>query len=178
MGQERTVKNVLVVVDMLKGFCDESAALFVPDSRAIIPFVVRKVEEAYRSAERVIFLKDAHDPDDAEFKMFPPHCVEGTWESEIIPAIPVNEQASIVIPKKRYSGFYNTNLDKVLRALSPRAVEVVGVCTNICVLYTVSDLRNRDYDVIVYREGTASFDREAHEFALKEMEKVLGAKVL
>ncbi|HAG08307.1 MAG TPA: cysteine hydrolase, partial [Desulfotomaculum sp.] len=53
-----------------------------------------------------------------------------------------------------------------------------GVCTNICVLYTVEELCNRDYKVVVYRQGVASFDLQAHNWALVQMESVLGAKVI
>ena len=54
---------------------------------------------------------------------------------------------------------------------------MVGNCTNICVLYTVADARFRDYAVEVPADCVATFDPEAHEFALKQMETVLGAKV-
>ena len=52
---------------------------------------------------------------------------------------------------------------------------VVGNCTNICVLYTVADARFRDYAVEVPADCVATFDPEAHAFALKQMETVLGA---
>ena len=57
-------------------------------------------------------------------------------------------------------------------------VSVVGVCTNICVFFTVEELCNRDKRVVVYREGVASFDEAAHAFALQQMESVLGAQVV
>jgi len=82
------------------------------------------------------------------------------------------------VPKSRYSGFCKTNLNDILRDLDPEIVEVVGVCTNICVLYTVEKLRNRDYKVVVHRDGVASFDQDAHLWALKQMESVLGAEIL
>jgi len=54
---------------------------------------------------------------------------------------------------------------------------LVGVCTNICVLYTACDARMRTYDVTVLRDAVASFDPEAHDFALEQMENVLGVEV-
>ena len=47
---------------------------------------------------------------------------------------------------------------------------LVGVCTNICVLYTAADARMLNYKVTVIKDGAASFSSEAHEFALKEIE--------
>ena len=61
--------------------------------------------------------------------------------------------------------------------LAPEKLIVCGVCTVICVMHTVADARNRDYAVEVPKDCVASFDPEAHEFALKHMEKILGAKV-
>jgi nicotinamidase/pyrazinamidase len=57
-------------------------------------------------------------------------------------------------------------------------VFLVGVCTSICVMETVAGLRNRDYPTFVFRKGVADFDQEAHNFALKRMEKILGAMIL
>jgi len=172
------MKRALVVVDMLVGFLEKGRPLDCgEDARAIVPFVRNKVEEFIRSGQPVIFLKDSHAPDDAEFKMFPPHCVAGTDEAELIEELRPYEHKGIAVPKTRYSGFYNTTLDELLNDLQPDIVEVVGVCTNICVLYTVEGLRNRDYSVIVYRDGVASFDRDAHQFALAQMKDVLGADI-
>lgn len=101
----------------------------------------------------------------------------GTKESELIHELKPYREKGTLVPKTRYSGFYNTSLAGLLEEFAPDVVEVVGVCTNICVLYTVEGLRNRDYAVVVHREGVASFDAEAHEFALAQMKDVLGAEV-
>jgi len=55
---------------------------------------------------------------------------------------------------------------------------VVGVCTSICVMDTVGGLVDRDYAPIVPVRGVADFDPEAHEFALKRMKKIYGARIL
>jgi nicotinamidase/pyrazinamidase len=56
-------------------------------------------------------------------------------------------------------------------------VEVVGVCTSICVMDTVGGLANRDYRIRVPRAGVADFDDEAHQQALQRMERLYGATV-
>ncbi len=55
---------------------------------------------------------------------------------------------------------------------------LTGVCTNICVLYTAADARMRHYKVKVLKDGVASFDEQAHQFALQEMEKTLGVQLV
>jgi nicotinamidase-related amidase len=90
----------------------------------------------------------------------------------------LDDLATEIIPKTRYSAFYGTNLEERIRELSPDRVVMCGVCTDICVLHTVADLRDRDYRVEVPVDCVATFDEEAHAFALKHIERVLGATLV
>ena len=169
--------NVVIVADMIRGFLEEGYPLYLGEkARGIIPNVRRLLDEEKRKGSHIIFLADNHEPNDREFEMFPPHCVKGTVETEVIPELA--DLATEVIPKTRYSAFYGTNLGERLEELSPEKVIMCGVCTDICVLHTVADARNRDYRVEVPAGCVATFDQEAHAFALKHIEKVLGAKVV
>jgi len=168
--------NVVLVADMVRGFCEEGHPLYVgPSIREIIPRIRRLLEDERARGSRIIFIADTHDPDDAEFRMFPPHCIRGSQETQVIPEL--REFATEIVAKNRFSAFYGTDLDERLRALRPEKLLVVGNCTNICVLYTVADARFRDYAVEVPADCVATFDPEAHTFALNQMETVLGAKV-
>ena len=173
--------SVLIVVDMLNDFLRQDGALYCGESaEKIIPFVRRKVSEFISGGQPVIFVIDAHDPQDLEFKRFPPHCIYGSEGSEVISELKslVEEYSFVIrVPKNRYSAFFRTNLNSILKDLDPKSVEVVGVCTQICVMYTVEELCNRDYNVIVHREGVASYDPDAHLWALRQMKEVLGADV-
>ena len=82
-----------------------------------------------------------------------------------------------MIPKRRYSGFFGTDLDITLREREIDTLRLVGDCTNICVLYTAAEARYRDYAVEVPADCVATFDPDAHTFALKQMQTVLGANV-
>jgi len=169
-------RRLVLVVDMVRGFCEEGHNLYVgPSIRQIIPRIRDLLQREREAGSHIIFLADTHDPDDLEFKMFPPHCIRGTEEPEIIPEL--QEFASEVIPKRRYSGFFDTNLAQRIEEIKPGKIIIVGDCTNICVLYTAADARNRDYEVEVPADCVTTFDPAAHEFALKQMESVLGVKV-
>ncbi|NOZ19799.1 MAG: cysteine hydrolase [Planctomycetes bacterium] len=173
------MRKALIVIDMVKGFFVEGNALYCgPEARKIIPFVKAKLEECEAAGDLIVFVCDNHDPDDKEFAAFPPHCVKGTEETEVVDELKEFAGRHPVLPKRRYSAFFDTTLGGVLQKAKPELVEVVGVCTNICVLFTVEDARNGDYPVRVYAEGVASFDQEAHEFALKQMETVLAVEVV
>ncbi|NLC76813.1 MAG: cysteine hydrolase [Clostridia bacterium] len=173
--------KALLVIDMLNDFCTPEGVLALDQegkvyAEPIIPFVVQKLKEALAEGWKVIFVMDHHDPDDLEFQRFPRHCVRGTAGGEVIRELAEQleeKDRAHYVTKQRYSSFYNTGLDKLLEGV--QEVHVVGVCTNICVLYTVEELCNRDIRTVVYRDGVASFDPEAHRFALHQMETVLGA---
>lgn len=168
--------NAVLVIDMLRGFMEEGCPLYCGDrARRIIPDIRRLLEQEIARGSKIFFICDYHDKDDAEFKMFPPHCIAGTTEVEVIPELA--QYTGEIIPKKRYSAFYGTDLEARLKKLNPEKVIVCGVCTDICVCHTVGDARNRNYPVEVPVDAVASFDEKAHYFALEHMEKVLGAKL-
>ncbi len=171
-------KTALIVADMLNDFIDPQGSLYVGASgRKLIPFVAARMEETRTSDGVVIFICDAHAPDDREFKYFPRHAVKGSWGSRVIPELPV-KPGDIRLDKTRYSAFSTTNLDEVLQREQVQRVAVVGVCTSICVMETVKELFDRDLPTLVYREGVADFDPEAHAFALKHMARIFGAEVV
>ncbi|MFC1912359.1 cysteine hydrolase family protein [Chloroflexota bacterium] len=168
--------NAVLVVDMLRGFLEEGYPLYIgAEARRIIPKIQGLLERELARGARVFFLCDRHAPDDLEFKMFPPHCVESTAEAEVIPELA--EYPGEIISKRRYSGFFDTDLEEKLKEIKPGKIIVCGVLTNICVMHTVADARNRDYQVEVPVDCVASPDDMAHRFALEHMEKVLGAEL-
>ena len=169
--------NAVIVVDMLRGFLEKGNPLYCGEkARKIIPHVEKLLAEEQQKGAAIFFIADCHVPDDLEFRMFPPHCVAGTPETEIIPELSKFVK-NPVISKSRYSGFFETPLAEELKKLKPEKLIVCGVCTDICVLHTVADARNRDYAVEVPTACVASFDFEAHQWALRHMEKILGVKL-
>jgi nicotinamidase/pyrazinamidase len=168
--------NAVLVVDMLRGFLEEGYPLYIGEKcRSIIPNIRNLLDREKAEGATIYFICDNHAPDDLEFKMFPPHCIEGTVETEVIPEL-AGYQGE-VIPKKRYSGFFGTALESKLKELNPDKLIVCGVLTNICVMHTIADARNRDYEVEVPAGCVSSPDEDAHRFALDHIEKVLGAKI-
>ncbi len=171
------MSNVVLVVDMLVGFMESGHNLYCgDDSRKIIPNIQRLIEREQAMGSTVMFICDNHDPDDLEFQMFPEHCIRGTREAEVIAELAKYE--GDVIHKKRYSAFFETDLEQRLKALSPDTVIICGVCTDICVMHTASDARNRDYAVEVPVDCVATFDPQAHEYALDHMKKILGVRLV
>ena len=172
------MSNVVLVVDMLKGFLEPGHNLYHADSRRIIPNVHELISREIAAGSEILFLADNHDPDDLEFNIFPVHCVVGTEETEVVPELSEFVPGRVLVPKKRYSGFFNTDLAGRLADSAPEKLMVCGVATNVCVMHTISDARNRDYEVEVYSDCVSGPDAEAHRWALSHCQRVLGAKVI
>lgn len=100
--------------------------------------------------------------------------VEGSVYAEILPDLaPVNDEP--VVTKKRYSGFFQTDLELVLRGLEVRTLFLCGVNTNNCVLATVYDGFSRDFRLVVLADACGSMNGEAyHDAALRQIEAALG----
>jgi nicotinamidase-related amidase len=157
---------------MLNDFVKESAPLEVPKAREIIPNIRREIENARQRNFSIIYLCDAHDEDDPEFKVWPVHCVKGTKGAEIVDELKP-EDNDIVIEKVSYSGFYNTELDDILKKLGIKSLIVTGILTNICVLYTSVDALMRGYEIDVIEDCVAGINEEDHNFALRQLKQIL-----
>src|SRR5436305_15233865 len=116
--------------------------------------VVDMLNDFLEDGGRIIWLCDEHPPVDGEFRKRTVHCLRTSWGAQIVDGLtrrPDEER----IPKRRFSGFFETDLDLRLRELGIRTVIVVGIVTNICVRSTVHDAFFRGYDVIVPRDCVA-----------------------
>lgn len=171
-------KTALLVIDMLNDFIEPGGALFVGKTVShIIPEIQKKLSSYRHEKKPIVFVCDSHDAKDPEFEMFPSHCVEGTRGAEVYKDLrPLPGEH--IIRKKRFSSFFETDLEKHLKDEGVDTVELTGVCTQICVLYTCYEARNLGFKVIVDRRCVDSFEKSAHEFAIKEMERTLGAKII
>ncbi len=169
--------KALLIIDMLRDFLEKNGVLFIGNPEEIIQNVSSRLQEWRSQGDPVIYIMDRHLQGDAEFKMFPPHCLAGERGSEVVDVLAPRD-GDFLIFKRRYSAFFGTDLDLTLRELGATEIELAGVCTQICVLYTAADARMRQYDVTVRKSCVASFDDKAHEFALKEMKETLGVQII
>ncbi|MBA7558951.1 Peroxyureidoacrylate/ureidoacrylate amidohydrolase RutB [subsurface metagenome] len=162
---------------MLNDFIREDGKLYIGDGGGKIISPIKKELERFRREKNTVFyICDCHRSNDKEFNLFPPHCLSGTEGANIIEELKPSKN-DFIIHKRRYSGFFQTDLDISLREEGIIGLELVGVCTNICVLYTAVSARMLNYKVTVLKDAVASFDQLAHNFALKQMKDVLGVEI-
>ena len=87
-------------------------------------------------------------------------CTKGSWDWQIIGKID-NRENDYYIEKTRFSSFYNTNLENLLRCLKVNTLVICGLSTNINVESTVRDAFNRDFNVIVPKDAAETYSDEA-----------------
>jgi len=167
----------LIVVDMQRDFCYENGALYIGENAKRVIDPLRKVIESARGKMPVIYTQDWHRKNDIEFKIWKPHCLMNTEGAEIIKELEP-EEGDYIVRKRRYSGFYGTDLDLVLRELEVDRLFVAGVATNICVLHTVSDAVLLNYKVNVLEDCTATLDDYSQNYAIKHMADILHARII
>jgi ureidoacrylate peracid hydrolase len=102
-----------------------------------------------------------------------PVCQDGTSGSEYFGGIRP-AAGDIVVTKHRFSAFYGTDLDMILRAHGVRTVVLTGVSTHVCVETAARDAFVRDYYTVVVGDGTAAYSQEEHETALKLIDRFFG----
>ncbi len=170
--------KALIVIDMLVDFIKPEGALYIgPMAEDLVPAVKERIDKYRSEGGLVIYLSDRHLEDDVEFAMFPPHGLHGSEGEKIIDEL-APKPGERIIYKRRFSAFFGTDLDLTLRDKRVTELELVGVCTNICILYTAAFASMLSYKVTVPKKAVASFDLEAHNFALQEMDKTLGIDII
>ncbi len=157
--------SALLVVDMQCFFLDAQSPTYTCGGSAIIP-AVQRVLHAFRAAKRpVIFTRHVHHPGDLDSGImgwwWEGKCLEGSPESEVHPDLAPRPGEKVVF-KHRYSAFYNTDLETVLRCLRIEDIVIAGVMTNLCCESTARDAYYRDYRVFFLADGTGSVHEEMH----------------
>ncbi len=156
-------RAALLVIDMQEFFLDPKSPSFTCGGLAIIPTLQRLIA-AFRAAARpVIFTRHVHHPDHLDSGImgwwWQGMCKEGTPESEVhrdLAPLPAEK----VIFKHRYSAFYNTDLETVLRCLKIEDLVISGIMTNMCCESTARDAYFRDYRTFFLADGTGSIPEE------------------
>lgn len=169
--------SALLIADMIVDFVDPSGKLYVPGIQKIVPSLAALAEEARSLGVPVIYVNDAHEPDDDEFDQWPEHAVKGTRGTEVIEELePL--PGDHVLEKKRYSAFFNTGLAELLESLGVRHLVITGTVTNICVFVSAIEALMRGYSVTVPREAVHALSDSDQELALDQIERVFGGEVV
>jgi nicotinamidase/pyrazinamidase len=165
--------TVFVDIDTQFDFVVPSGALYVPGAERLAGVFAKLNQQALRQGSIVISTTDAHAENDAEFAVWPPHCVAGTWgqlkppgtlldKRVSIPSVrskfSIEGAAQILVEKQQLDCFTNENLPEVLRALDADRYVVYGVVTEYCVECAVTGLLKTGKRVELIEDAIQSLD--------------------
>ncbi|MEO3858741.1 cysteine hydrolase [Acrocarpospora sp. B8E8] len=166
---------VLIVVDIQGGGVPEA------ESRTEIPHMGGRSERVARvenligdcraKGVPVVFIQEVHKPSLVDIGreldgVEGPHCVEGWPETELAPHIRPRPE-EFLIRKRRYSAFFGTELEIVLKAHRAQTVLLIGGLTDVCIHYTAVDAHQHDYHVKVLTDCVGGSSQRAHDAALE-----------
>lgn len=179
----KKMKEVLVVIDMVKGFVQEGN-MYDEGINNITEEIVNIVKKFINKDDKeIIAFKDVHTESSKELEVFPEHCLEGTIEAELIDQLIPYEKAMRVFEKNSTSGFVTKKFMKYLRKNKYKINKfvIVGCCTDICIanfaipLINYINEYNLDIDVEVVVNAIETYDAEYHN---REEYSNLGLKMM
>jgi nicotinamidase-related amidase len=171
LGEGSDMKTALVIVDMLRDFVDGRLA-----NPAAKPTIQRIGEMADAARGRkdwiVVYGNDAHRPGDLELRLFGEHAMVGTPGAEVVEEL-TPTSGDIVVPKRYYSAFTQTDLEATLLVHDVGRVVIVGQHTDCCVRHTSYDAYLRGLEVVVPADATAVFQPLSEEAVQARQERAL-----
>lgn len=150
--------TAVLVVDMVNDFCKPGGSMVLPGYEKLVPPQLQIMKAVRQAGGLVVYIVDAHRRGakcDREFLKRSPHCYEGEWGSEIIDELAPQPDDQTVI-KRRFSAFFNTDLDVTLKDWKIDTLIFLGVALNICVRATVHDAFFNGYRNFVVEDGVAA----------------------
>jgi nicotinamidase-related amidase len=159
-------RMTLLIIDMLNDFFRRHDHLAEQCVR-LVASINTLTEEFRRHGQPIIWVRQefAADLHDAFLDMRKHNLrvtMAGTDGCEILPELDHRADDKTIV-KKRYSAFFGTDLEEMLKNLHPDLLVVAGTNTHACVRTTVIDAYQRDYEVVVATECIASYDETHHE---------------
>lgn len=158
--------TAMIVVDMQNDFVASGAALETPAARAVVPKLADALKICRDAGIKVIYTAHVHRRDGCDMGLFddmhPPIAnraalVDGTPGVDIYPEL-APAPGEHVIKKHRYSGFFGTDLDMILREWGVDTVIISGTTTENCCHATARDAMFRNYRVVFLSDATATYD--------------------
>jgi nicotinamidase-related amidase len=176
-------RTAVVVIDVQNDFCHPSGVFFragleLHGLDRLVGSINALTEGARRAGAPVIWVR-MEWPDDASVGLLAERSAflrndglrRGSWGAQLVDGLGVGPDDHQVV-KQRFSSFFETELEEVLRRLDVTTLVVAGVRTDFCVESTVRDAFFRDFDVVVAEDGVAGYLPELHHNSLRLMQTV------
>ncbi|HHY41095.1 MAG TPA: cysteine hydrolase [Syntrophaceticus sp.] len=172
-------KTALLIIDMQNDFCLPGAPFEIKDAMSVVPQIKKALDASRNCGLPIIYVIRHYRPDGSDVEITRYHdfmkkggaCIRGTKGAEIIDELkPL--KGDYIITKRRWSAFFQTELDILLRRLNVNQIVVTGIQTPNCIRATVWDANSLDYEVIVLTDGTAAKTPDVHRANLYDMQNI------
>lgn len=170
------MQPVLLIIDMLQDFFLEGS---LADNRQELCRSVNNLVQYFRMNNYpIIWVRQEFKPslDDAFLRMKETGnsiTIEGTNGCLVLPELD-QKSGDFEIVKKRYSAFFGTELDPLLKKLTPQPLVIAGVNTHACVRTSAIDAYQRDIKIIIATDCVSSYDTQYHQESLRYLEQSIG----
>lgn len=169
-------KKAVILVDMLNDFV--TGALTCERSVALVPRLKKLVEAARAKGVHVIYSNDAHIKGiDHELELWGDHAIIGTKGAEVVPELTPGPN-DYIVPKRRYSGFFQTDLHLLLTELGVDTLIMTGLHAHMCVRHTTADAYCWGYKIIAATDGMDSFTEEDYNYGINYLKDIYGAELI
>lgn len=156
-------KYAVITVDMLKDTFKKRESTLSAEGFAILPALNQLIQKGRENGWPIIFAMDSFFAEDYFFTgKVKPFSVRGTQGAEVLDEID-QKPGDIYVPKRRWSGFFKTDLDQILRVKGIDTVIISGVTTGVCVLATALDALSHDFHAILVEDCIASVTKADHQ---------------
>lgn len=159
-------KTVVIVVDMQNDFVAEGAKLRSAQAAAMVPRLAETLDTCREKGIRIIYTAHVHRRDGSDMglydDLYPPiadgsSLIDGTPGAEVFAEL-TPKDGEHTIKKHRYSGFFATDLDLILREWGIDTVVITGTTTDNCCHATARDAMFRNYRVAFISDLTGALD--------------------
>lgn len=159
------MKPVVVIVDMLEDNYGDRSNKEREEERIVRP--VRDFLKVCRGLSvPVIFACDSFLEGDFIFEgRMKPHAIRGTAGARVLDDLEP-QPSDTVLPKRRFSAFFKTDLDQTLHTWNIDTVAVGGIATHFCVLATAFDAVCHDFRSVILEDLCAAYKKEVHDNTL------------
>jgi len=173
------MRTAFLLIDVIQDFFHPEGQNYHAEYDPILKVILIMLDAARKAGMMVVHVREDHPPHhtmDFEFEKLPQHCFSGSSAVEWAEGIRVLEN-EYVVTKRRYSAFFETDLNLLLREAGITQVMVVGVKTHVCIRATVQDAFGWGYRPIVIREAVGSNYHHLHEASLEDIERYMGTVI-
>lgn len=169
------LRRALVLVDVNNAFFDERGQFNYPAAPEVLPGIRALLEAARAAGTLVIHVREAHHPglDDFELTKLPAHCITGEFDAAPYPGFEA-APGEPELGKRRYSAFFATDLELLLREQGVGEVIFAGVKTNVCMRASVQDAFAHGFRPVLVRGAVNSNRRNLHEASLEDVQRYFG----